>query len=213
MHKSDTVCHKLKRKTENNRLREDERSVWPLVWWGVLVLAKGRTGKMSITAKDYFGWFYVKFYPSQKYELMVQEIRRINSEIERQIRRDKRFFFYFYFIFFFLFWQKGDETQLQNPSPRHRRVWQVDFHEEPQGCPWLRLLHEGEARCPWSEFEHFVAGPRVCFYVFHRWLSATWSSRCTWFCVRWTFKRWTFWARKTNLTNRTCGANLIWCVA
>ena len=75
-------------------------------------------------------------------------------------------FFYFYFIFFyFLFWQKGDETQLQNPSPRHRRVWQVDFHEEPQGCPWLRLLHEGEARCPWSEFEHFVAGPRVCFYV------------------------------------------------
>ena len=24
---------------------------------------------------------------------------------------------------------------------------------------------------------------------------------------------WSFWARKTNLTNRTCGANLIWCVA
>ena len=42
------------------------------------------------SAKDYFGWFYVKFYPSQKYESMVQEIRRINSEIERQIRRDKR---------------------------------------------------------------------------------------------------------------------------
>ena len=35
---------------------------------------------------------------------MVQEIRRINSEIERQIRRDKRFFFIsilFFFIFYF----------------------------------------------------------------------------------------------------------------
>ena len=175
MHKSDTVCHKLRRKTENNRLREYERSVWPLVWWGVLVLAKGRTGKISISQR-LFWLILCKVLSESKIWAdgpgdPANQLGDWASDPERQA---------------------GDETQLQNPSPRHRRVWQVDFHEEPQGCPWLRLLHEGEARCPWSKFEHVEARPRVFFYVFHRWLSATWSSLCTWFCVRWTFKRWTF---------------------
>ena len=89
-----------------------------------------------------------------------QEIRRINSEIERQIRKDKRemrrnykilllgtgesgksTFFIFIFVFIFVF-------NLVFTFVYHLYLYlyfrQVNLHEEPQSCPWFRLLYERE---------------------------------------------------------------------
>ena len=199
MHKSDTVCHKLRRKTENNRLREYERSVWPLVWWGVLVLAKGRTGKMSITAQDYFGWFYVKFYPSQKYEPMVQEIRRINSEIERQIRRDKREMRRNYKILLLGTGESGKSTFMRNLRVVHGSGFSTKERQDARevSLSTLRLGRESVSMFP----QVIVSNLVITVYLILCQMDLQ------------KVNIWSFWARKTNLTNRTCGANLIWCVA
>ena len=62
----------------------------------------------------------------------------------------KSTFFVFIFVFIFVF-------NLVFTFVYHLYLYlyfrQVNLHEEPQSCPWFRLLYEGETRRPWSELE------------------------------------------------------------
>ena len=168
------------------------------------------------SAKDYFGWFYVKFYPSQKYESMVQEIRRINSEIERQIRRDKRFFF-ISILFFFIFYfdkremrrnykilllgtgESGKSTFMRNLRVVHGSGFSTKERQDARevSLSTLRLGRESVSM--------FSTGD--CQQPGHHCVPDSVSDGPS------KGEHLIILSSENKQTNRTCGANLIWCVA